>query len=315
MSGGMGVQPPHQSVLYNEILNALKPVSPNCYLDGTLGAGGHAFGILGLCRPSGRLLGLDVDPQALEIARARLAPFGERAILKKGSYHQAAAFLAELGWEGLDGIVLDLGVSSMQIDQPERGFSFQKAGRLDMRFDQSTGKSAADLVNTSDEKALADIIYRYGEERYARRIAAAIVKARPIYQTEELAEVIRKAIGWSEQKIDPATRTFQALRIAVNEELTRLEGALPDLIALLNPGGILAVIAFHSLEDKIVKSIFRRESRDCICPPEQPLCTCQHRAAVKVLTNKPIRPGEAEVEANPRARSARLRLAQKLQLA
>ena len=315
MSGGMGVQPPHQSVLYNEILIALKPVSPNCYLDGTLGAGGHAYGILEFCRPSGRLLGLDVDPQALEFARERLAPFGERAILKKGSYHQAAAFLAELGWEGLDGIVLDLGVSSMQIDQPERGFSFQKAGRLDMRFDQSTGKSAADLVNTSDEKVLADIIYRYGEERYARRIAAAIVKARPIYQTEELAEVIRKAIGWSEQKIDPATRTFQALRIAVNEELTRLEGALPDLIALLNPGGILAVIAFHSLEDKIVKSIFRRESRDCICPPEQPLCTCQHRAAVKVLTNKPIRPGEAEVEANPRARSARLRLAQKLQLA
>ena len=315
MAGGMGVQPPHQSVLYKEILNALKPVSPNCYLDGTLGAGGHAYGILELCCPSGQLLGLDVDPQALDIARARLAPFGERAILKKGSYHQAAAFLAELGWEGLDGIVLDLGVSSMQIDQPERGFSFQKAGRLDMRFDQSTGKSAADLVNTSDEKALADIIYRYGEERYARRIAAAIVKARPIYQTEELAEVIRKAIGWSEQKIDPATRTFQALRIAVNEELTRLEGALPNLIALLNPGGTLAVIAFHSLEDKIVKSIFRHESQDCICPPEQPVCTCQHRAAVKVLTNKPIRPSQAEVEANPRARSARLRLAQKLQLA
>lgn len=315
MAGGMGVQPPHQSVLYKEILNALKPVSPNCYLDGTLGAGGHAYGILELCCPSGQLLGLDVDPQALEIARVRLSGFGERAILKKGSYHQASAFLAELGWDGLDGIVLDLGVSSMQIDQPDRGFSFQKEGRLDMRFDQSNGRSAADLVNTSDEKTLADLIYQFGEERFSRRIAAAIVKARPVERTDELAAIIRKAVGRWDQKIDPATRTFQALRITVNEELTRLEQALPNLIALLNPGAVLAVIAFHSLEDKLVKTIFRRESKDCICPAEQPLCTCQHRASIKVLTTKPIRPNEMEVDGNPRARSARLRLAQKLQLA
>ncbi|MFH1446547.1 MAG: 16S rRNA (cytosine(1402)-N(4))-methyltransferase RsmH, partial [Chloroflexota bacterium] len=233
-------------------------------------------------------------------------------LIRKASYAQAAEIASSIGWKGVDGIILDLGVSSMQIDQSQRGFSFQKEGSLDMRFDSETGTSAADLINNCDEAELSDIIWRYGEERFSRRIASAIMKARPIHRTEELAALIRKVIGNKRGRIDPSTRTFQALRIAVNQELITLEKALPELIKYLYPGGRIAIIAFHSLEDRIVKSFFKYESHDCICPPEQPICTCQHMANLKVLTPHPIRPSDEEASSNPRARSARLRVAQKL---
>jgi 16S rRNA (cytosine1402-N4)-methyltransferase len=200
----------------------------------------------------------------------------------------------------------------MQFDRPERGFSFQQDGPLDMRFDPDGGATAADLVNELPEEELADIIFRYGEERKSRRIAQAIVKARPLHTTGELAAVIAKALGGKRTGIHPATRSFQALRIAVNGELDTLEAALPQAVTALRAGGRLAVIAFHSLEDRIVKQTFRRESQDCICPPEQPVCTCGHKASIKEITRRPIVAGEDEVKANPRARSARLRVAEKL---
>ncbi len=309
---GLGEHPPHLSVLYKEIMTALVPVSAKHYLDGTLGAGGHAYGILEASAPDGFVLGIDVDDTALAIAAQRLESFGKRAILRKGSYREAHRIVNEIGWQKVDGIVLDLGISSMQVDQAQRGFSFQKDGALDMRFDPTQGKTAADLVNTLPEEALADILWRYGEERFSRRIAAAIVKARPIHRTQDLADLIRRTIGKRNEKIDPATRSFQALRIAVNEELNNLENALPALISLLAPGGRLAVISFHSLEDRIVKTFFSQESRDCICPPERIICTCNHKASIERLTPHPIKATDEEIAINPRARSARLRVAQKM---
>ena len=302
---------PHQPVLYHEIIHALQPKNAGQYVDGTLGAGGHARGILEACAPDGRLLGLDVDPQALALARETLAPYGERARLIQTSHDSLAEILREIGWGEVDGIMLDLGLSSMQLDTPERGFSFQQDAPLDMRFDLASPITAADLVNTLSQDDLADLIYRYGEERASRRIAQAIVKARPLQTTRQLAAVI-EAIMHQKGHIHPATRTFQALRIAVNEELDRVENVLPQAVAALKFGGRLAIISFHSLEDRIVKEYFRRESRDCICPPKQPICTCGHKAMLKVISKKPITPGEAEIEANPRARSAKLRIAEKL---
>ena len=309
---GLGVIPPHQTVLYNEVLTALKPQSGKRYLDGTVGAGGHAFGILEASSPDGELLGLDLDPDAVKIAQDHLELFSDRVVVRKGSYLDAKNEVAECGWSKVDGIVLDLGVSSMQIDQPQRGFSFQKEGDLDMRFDPTNGQSAADLVNYLDEIELADIIWRYGEERYSRKIASAITANRPIKRTEQLAELIRKVIGGSRSRIDPATRTFQALRIAVNKELLTLEKALPELISLLEQDGRIAIISFHSLEDRIVKSFFRIESTDCICPPEQPICTCGHKASLRIITPHPIQATTAEIAKNVRSRSAKLRVAQKI---
>ncbi|HAE85778.1 MAG TPA: 16S rRNA (cytosine(1402)-N(4))-methyltransferase [Anaerolineaceae bacterium] len=303
---------PHRPVLYQEIIQYLAPFSPGRYLDCTAGAGGHAKGILEASAPDGELVTLDVDPDAVVLARATLAPFGSRAIIKHASYTESAQILAEIGWQKVDGIVLDLGVSSMQLDTAERGFSFRLDGPLDMRFDPTSGLSAADLVNGLEEKELADLIWRYGEERYSHKIARAIVQARPLHTTQELAAVVRAAIGRSGEKQDPATRTFQALRIAVNDELENIETALPQLIELLKPHARLAVISFHSLEDRIVKQIFQRESKDCICSPEQPICTCGHHASIEIITPHPVVPQEEEKARNPRSRSAKLRVAQKL---
>lgn len=304
--------PDHRPVLYQEVLNSLSPSSPGMYLDGTLGAGGHAKGILAACAPEGQLLGLDVDPFAISLATHRLESYTSRCFIRQGSYAHSADFLRELGWPGLDGALLDLGVSSMQLDHPERGFSFRQDGPLDMRFDSSQGPSAADLVNNLPEKELADIIWRYGEERFSRRVAKAIVYARPFASTLALAEVVRKAVGRSQEKQDPATRTFQSLRIAVNDELKTIEQAIPGLIALLKPHGRVAIISFHSLEDRLVKQAFQRESRDCVCPPEQPVCTCGHKALIRVLTHRPIMATGQETTLNPRARSARLRVAERI---
>ncbi len=311
-SGSPGGHFPHQPVLYQEVLDALAPVSGRDYLDGTLGAGGHAEGILTASAPRGRLLGLDLDPEALAIARQRLSVFADRVSLHQESFHKAPEILNKIGWPPVHGILLDLGVSSMQIDRPGRGFSFTEDGPLDMRFDQHSGKTAADLVNTLSEGALAKIIYDYADERWSRRIARAIIENRPIHTTRALAAVIKEAVPHYASQIHPATRTFQALRIAVNNELENLAAALPDLTDCLAPGGRIVVISFHSLEDRIVKQFFKRESTDCICPPSQPVCTCGHTASLAILTKKPVRPGEHEIQNNPRARSARLRTAEKI---
>jgi 16S rRNA (cytosine1402-N4)-methyltransferase len=303
---------PHQPVLYQEIIQALNPVSNSRYVDGTLGAGGHSWGILNASSPGGLLLGLDLDPAAIEIARSRLAEFGPRAILRQASYASLAVQLKNLGWQAVNGILLDLGLSSMQLDNPEKGFSFQAEGPLDMRFDPRAPRSAADLVNQLPEQELADLIWKYGEEPASRRIARAIVNTRPLTTTRQLAAIVAAASRRPPGKIHPATRVFQALRIAVNQELQSLEAVLPQAVDALAPGGRLAVIAFHSLEDRIVKHYFRQESRDCICPPGQPVCTCGHKATLKEIARRPIMPGEDETARNPRARSARLRIAEKL---
>jgi 16S rRNA (cytosine1402-N4)-methyltransferase len=302
----------HRPVLYQEIIHALRPRQGGYYVDATLGAGGHAQGILRASQPDGRLLGLDVDPQALAIAGERLAPFGDRAILVRASYTTLVVQLQALGWQQVDGVLLDLGVSSMQLDSSERGFSFTYDAPLDMRFDPDNPESGAYLVNNLPEAELADLISHYGEEHRARRVAHAIVQARPIATTHQLAQTVASVTTGGRPGLHPATRTFQALRIAVNRELESLEKVLPLAISVLAPGGRLAVISFHSLEDRIVKQFLRQESKDCLCPPKQPICTCGHKASVFEINHTPIRPEEAEVRDNPRSRSARLRVAEKL---
>jgi 16S rRNA (cytosine1402-N4)-methyltransferase len=303
---------PHQPVLYQEILDYLKPASPGKFVDGTLGAGGHAAGILDACAPKGSLLGLDVDDQALAIARERTAQFGARIIIQKASYASLNVRIRELGWECVNGIVLDLGLSSMQLDTAERGFSFQKDASLDMRFDQAQALDAARLVNESSQQELTAILRNFGEEPHANRIAAAILKARPLRTTKELAALVLQAYRGERGKVHPATRTFQALRMAVNRELETLELGLWHAITSLCSSGKLAVISFHSLEDRLVKQTFQRESRDCICPPEQIICTCGHQAVIKVITKRAIQPSKEEIAQNPRARSAKLRVVEKL---
>ena len=290
----------------------MQPHREGLYIDGTLGAGGHAWGILEASNPDGKLLGLDVDPQALNLSQEKLAEFGTRAIIVRASYRSLLKQAANLGWHRVDGILLDLGLSSMQLDTPERGFSFLSDAPLDMRFDPEGKVSAADLVNHLDEVELADILFRFGEERRSRQVARAIVQARPIKTTTQLARVVAGVTGGRKRGIHPATRTFQALRIAVNGELDALEDVLPQAIEVLTSGGRLAVISFHSLEDRIVKQFIRKESKDCICPPRQPVCTCGHVATLRDLTSKPVRPQDDEITNNPRSRSARLRIAERI---
>jgi 16S rRNA (cytosine1402-N4)-methyltransferase len=304
----------HVPVLYKEVITGLQPKAGHRHIDGTVGAGGHAYGLLEASSPDGLLLGLDLDPAALAIATERLKPFGDRARLVRANYRDMAAEAARLGWDAVDGIVLDLGLSSLQLDTPERGFAFRHDGPLDMRFDPQNALTAHELVNHAPEDELADILYQYGEERAARKVARAIVLARPIEGTKRLAEVAATALGGrrGDAKVHPATRAFQALRIAVNGELGTVAASLPEAVRLLRPGGRLAVITFHSLEDRIVKTYFHREARDCICPPEQPVCTCGHKASVKEITRKPTAPSAAEEKENPRSRSAKLRIVEKL---
>lgn len=303
----------HQPVLLAEVLEGLQPqrAPDGRFIDGTLGAGGHAAALLSAA-PRAHLLGIDRDPSALAVARERLAPFGERALLIHANYDQMAALAAQHAFAPVDGILLDLGFSSMQIDDPERGFSFRADAPLDMRYDpRADAPSAADLLNTLSAEALADLLYTYGEERESRRLARAIVAARPLRTARQLAELIERALPRRE-KIHPATRTFQALRIAVNDELGALERALPQTVGLLRSGGRLAIISFHSLEDRLVKRFLARESADCLCPPRQPRCTCGHKATLRLIARKPIAPSAAEIAANPRSRSAKLRLAERL---
>ena len=303
---------PHRPVLYKEIIHALQPQVGGRYVDGTLGAGGHARGILEASAPDGQLLGLDVDPQALALARKTLAPYEQRTHLVQASYTSLSAQLAQLGWQAVDGIVLDLGVSSMQFDTPERGFSFMNDAPLDMRFGPSALQTAADLVNEYSEQELADLIYQYGEERDSRKIARAIVRARPLHTTRQLVAVIEAVSPRRGDRIHPATRTFQALRIAVNEELASVEEVLPQALAGLKSGGRLAVISFHSLEDRIVKDFFREQSKDLVNPPYEQIYEEERKATLKEVNRKPITPGEDEIKSNPRARSAKLHIAEKM---
>ena len=303
---------PHQPVLYKEIIHALQPRRGGRYVDGTLGAGGHARGILEASVPDGQLLGLDVDPQALALARKTLAPYEQRIHLVQASYTSLSTQLAKLGWAEVDGIVLDLGASSMQFDTPERGFSFAHDAPLDMRFGPSMLRTAADLVNELSERELADMIYQYGEERDSRKIARAIVRSRPLHTTRELVAVIEAISPRRGDRIHPATRTFQALRIAVNEELASIEKVLPQATASLKSGGRLAVISFHSLEDRIVKDFFREQSKDLVNPPYEQIYQEERKATLKEVNRKPITPSEEEIKNNPRARSAKLRIVEKM---
>ena len=303
---------PHQPVLYKEIIHALQPRRGGRYVDGTLGAGGHARGILEASVPDGQLLGLDVDPQALALARKTLAPYEQRIHLVQASYTSLSTQLAKLGWAEVDGILLDLGASSMQFDTPERGFSFAHDAPLDMRFGPSMLRTAADLVNELSERELADLIYQYGEERDSRKIARAIVRARPLHTTRELVAVIEAISPRRGDRIHPATRTFQALRIAVNEELASIEKVLPQTVTSLKSGGRLAVISFHSLEDRIIKDFFREQSKDLVNPPYEQIYKEERKATLKEVNRKPITPSDEEVKSNPRARSAKLRIVEKL---
>jgi 16S rRNA (cytosine1402-N4)-methyltransferase len=307
----------HISVMPDEVLAALAPKSGGIYLDGTLGGAGHAGLILTASAPDGVLIGFDRDAEAIAVARERLAPFGARARLFQRNFAEFGETLAQVGVDAIDGFVLDLGVSSHQLDKDERGFSFMHDAPLDMRMDRGSGLTAADLVNTLPEGELFRIISEYGEERWAKRVASFIVAGRdrePIETTLQLVDLIKGAIPkakW-EERLHPATRTFQALRIAVNEELTSLEKGLAGLLALLRVGGRGAVISFHSLEDRIVKAGFRAAATGCTCPKGLPGCVCGRVPQFKVVTGKPLRASVEEVAGNPRSRSARLRVVEKI---
>lgn len=302
----------HVPVLLDEVVAGLQVDPGGRYIDATIGGGGHAAEILAASAPDGMLLGLDRDPAALDAASDRLTAYEGRFELVHASFAHLSELAQAHDFAPVGGVLFDLGLSSLQLADVERGFSFMVDGPLDMRFDPTSGgPTAADLVNDLSVEALADILYEYGEETQSRRIAQAIVEARPIYTTQELVAVTEGAVGRRRGRLHPATLTFQALRIAVNEELKTLKVALPQAVELLEAGGRLAVIAFHSLEDRIVKRFMRQESKDCICPRELPICTCDHEASLSVITRKPIRPTEEEVAANPRSRSARLRIAER----
>jgi 16S rRNA (cytosine1402-N4)-methyltransferase len=304
--------PVHKPVLLNEVVESLRPQSGKRYVDCTLGTGGHAAAILTKILPGGQLLGMDADPKAVEIARDRLADYVKNIILVNDNFLNLETICRENSFLPVQGILFDLGLSSTQLDDSDRGFSFQKYGPLDMRFDPGQKFTAADAVNTLPEERLSEIIKDYGEERYSKRIARHIVDSRPINNTLQLVDVIEKATGGYRGKIHPATRTFMALRIYINHELENLSAALKQTINCLNHGGRLAVISYHSLEDRIVKQFMLTESKGCICPPSIPVCQCGHVASLKIINRKIISPSSIEIKSNPRSRSAKLRVAERL---
>ncbi len=312
---------PHIPVLLEAVLEGLRVQAGGSYIDGTVGAGGHSLAILESA-PGIHLLGIDTDPTALELASERLAPYVDsgQVRLVRANFDEMAEVARREGFTGVDGVLLDLGVSSMQLDRPERGFSFRAEGPLDMRLDPQGPVTAADLVNSLPEDELADVIYQYGEEPASRRIARRIVEQRaagPIRTTGQLASIVSQAVGGrvagrTRNPIHPATKTFQALRIAVNRELEVLETALPAAVNLLKPGGRLAVISFHSLEDRAVKRFIRQEQKGCICPPELPVCMCGRNPTLHAVNSKPIEATPEEARRNPRSRSAKLRVAERV---
>jgi len=303
----------HLPVLLEEIVSGLQPQSGKFYIDATVGLGGHAAAILEACAPAGMLLGIDQDVEALRIASRRLSRYAGRYEIVHSNFSQLKEIASARRIRNCDGILVDLGMSSLQLDSAERGFSFQKDGPLDMRMDRELPLTADEIVNYYNEKDLANLIYQFGEEPLSRKIARAVVKSRPLHSTRELAAVIARTIrSGGTHRIHPATRTFQALRIYVNDELNRLSQFLRLAVQLLVSGGRILVVSFHSLEDRIVKETFRTLSSHCVCPPGLPECTCGHKRALKLITRKPIVASPAEVERNPRSRSAKLRIAERL---
>jgi 16S rRNA (cytosine1402-N4)-methyltransferase len=303
----------HTPVMVEEALLTLAVQPGGRYVDSTVGGGGHANAVLEAASPGGLLLGIDADPHALSVARARLAPFGDAALLLEGNFRDLGAICRAHGFAPVHGVLFDLGLSSMQLADEARGFSFQIDAPLDMRFSPQQSLTAADIVNTYPEQELADLLWRNGQERHSRAIARRIVRERPLSTTLELARTVQRAVAGSGRlRIHPATRTFQAIRIAVNAELENLTLALAQALDLLGHGGRLVVISYHSLEDTIVKDFLRREAQDCICPPDSPVCICGHKATLRPVTRGALRPHADEVATNPRSRSARLRAAERL---
>lgn len=307
---------PHRSVLLEEAVAWLLTRRDGTYVDCTLGAGGHSEAILRRLDEAGRVIGLDRDEEALRIAKERLAPFGDRATLVKADFRHVGTVLDGLDVREADGFLLDLGISSMQVDTPGRGFSYQHDERLDMRMDRSQPLCAWDVVNRWSEAEIRDILFRYGEERFASQIARAIVCRRErgdIDTTGELADIVKAAIPAAARRSGPhpARRTFQAIRIAVNDELGALQEGLAQMLDRLRFGGRIVVITFHSLEDRICKRQFAEWAQGCVCPPSFPVCTCHRRPRVRLITRRPIVPSEEEVRENPRARSAKLRVVEK----
>lgn len=307
----------HIPVLLDEVLEYLNCAPNKNYIDGTLGLGGHAKKILEITSPHGRLIGIEQDEESLNVARERLSKFKNRITFIHNNFRNLKEISIKRNIKEIDGILFDLGISSALIDSGKRGFSFRFEAPLDMRMDQRTHLTAADLVNKLTLTELNNLIWKYGEERWAKKIAKSIVEFRskkPIQTTKQLAEIIFFAIpvSYRSRKINPATKTFQALRIAVNDELKNLEVVIDDAIELLGKGSRICIISFHSLEDRIVKNAFKRLSKNCICPPRIPVCICDTTEKVKIITPKPVIPSPMEISNNPRARSAKLRVAEKL---
>lgn len=302
----------HQSVLLKETITALQVRPGGRYIDCTVGGGGHAAAILEASSPGGQLLGLDADPQAVKTAQSALREYGTSVLLVNENFSQIEEVCSRYGFQPVHGILFDLGLSSLQLAEEGRGFSFQQDAPLDMRFSPEQELTAAEIVNSYSESELAMIIWTYGEERKSRKIARYIVENRPLKTTTDLARVVSRALNMERGKLHPATRTFQALRIAVNKEIDNLRTALSQAVTLLGNGGRLVVISFHSLEDRQVKEFMNREAKECICPPETPACICSHIPLLHLITKRVIKPAAEEVAVNPRSRSARMRVAERV---
>ena len=303
----------HTPVMAQEVVSALEVKPLGTYIDCNVGEGGHSLAIVDAANPRPRLLGIDLDAESLIVARRRLEAYQDTVVLVQGNFRDVGAIAEEHGFKPVDGVLFDLGLSSLQVDTGSRGFSFRQEARLDMRFDPGQETTAYNIVNEYSEESLADVIFRLGEERRSRRVARAIVRRRPIETTIQLADVVTQALGRPARgRIHPATKTFQAIRMAVNKELDNLERGLEQALELLRSGGRVAVISYHSLEDRLVKNKLRHEASDCICPPETPICICGHKASIRLVNRKVIKPTQAEVQANPRSRSARMRVAERI---
>ena len=317
MSGNQSGNPPefHEPVMLSEVLDALQVIPGGRYIDATLGEGGHAKAILRAASPGGQLIGIDADPEAVESAQKRLEEFGSLVRIVNENFAEMQAVATRYGFAPVHGVLMDLGVSSLQLDRESRGFSFRRSDPLDMRFSNNGGLDANEIVNRYSERELGDIIYRYGDERASRRIASAIVKNRPVRNSLQLADIVSSVKPRGRRGTHSATQTFQALRIAVNDEMVALESGLKQAVNVTGIGGRIVVISYHSLEDRIVKNFFRAEASDCICDSQErlsPFCTCNHTPTLKPVIKGALTPAASEVSANPRSRSAKLRVASRI---
>ncbi len=302
----------HIPVMVPEILKYLEVSSGGRYIDCTLGEGGHTKSLLEASNPGGEVLGIDADHEAIEVSKNRLEEYGERFIYDNSNFKNIKKIAMKSKFVPCHGILFDLGVSSLQLDKESRGFSFRRKAPLDMRFSINQTLTAQDVLNTFSESEISDILYQYGEERQSRKIAKLIIENRPLSNADELTDLIKKNIRQTNYKINPSTKTFQALRIYINEELNSLSQALEQSLEILGVGGRMAVISYHSLEDRIVKNFFKKESKYCICPPNIPECDCGHFPKLKIITKKPVSPSQSEIEANKRSRSAKLRVVERI---